>query len=100
MVGGDALSGRDLEIAQSEWKGAAWSAIHWTDHLERLNVHKSVSARILEPYLWQTTIVTAVDRDGASYENFFNLRCSPNAQPERIASAAVTRAIERISEAP
>jgi thymidylate synthase ThyX len=38
----------------------------------------------LEPFLWHTVIVTATE-----WENFFDLRCAANAQPE-IRSAALT----------
>jgi thymidylate synthase ThyX len=42
-----------------------------------LNVHKQVANRLLEPFMWHTVIVTATD-----WDNFFNLRCHPDAQPE------------------
>jgi thymidylate synthase ThyX len=44
---------------------------------EWLNVHKQVANRLLEPFMWHTVIVTATE-----WENFFNLRCHPDAQPE------------------
>jgi len=51
---------------------------------EWLNVHKQVANRLLEPFMWHTVIVTATE-----WENFFNLRCHGDAQPEirRIATA-------------
>jgi thymidylate synthase ThyX len=36
----------------------------------------------LEPFLWHTVIVSATE-----WENFFELRCAPNAQPEIRAAA-------------
>ncbi len=42
-----------------------------------LNVHKQVANRLLEPFMWHTVIVTASD-----WDNFWNLRCHPDAQPE------------------
>jgi thymidylate synthase ThyX len=42
-----------------------------------LNVHKQVANRLLEPFMWHTVIVTATE-----WENFFNLRCHADAQPE------------------
>ncbi|HEU5141779.1 MAG TPA: FAD-dependent thymidylate synthase [Solirubrobacterales bacterium] len=45
--------------------------------VEWLNVHKQVANRLLEPFMWHTVIVTATE-----WENFFNLRCHPDAQPE------------------
>src|SRR5665811_2076049 len=44
---------------------------------EWLNVHKQVANRLLEPFIWHTVIVTATE-----WENFFNLRCHADAQPE------------------
>jgi thymidylate synthase ThyX len=42
-----------------------------------LNVHKQVANRLLEPFMWHTVIVTATE-----WENFWNLRCHSDAQPE------------------
>ena len=42
-----------------------------------LNVHKQVVNRLLEPFMWHTVIVTATD-----WDNFWNLRCHADAQPE------------------
>jgi Thymidylate synthase complementing protein len=42
-----------------------------------LNVHKQVANRLLEPFMWHTVIVTAT-----SWDNFWNLRCHADAQPE------------------
>jgi thymidylate synthase ThyX len=42
-----------------------------------LNVHKQVANRLLEPFMWHTVIVSST-----TWENFFNLRCHPDAQPE------------------
>lgn len=46
-------------------------------HAEWLNVHKQVANRLLEPFMWHTVIVTATE-----WDNFWNLRCHPDAQPE------------------
>jgi thymidylate synthase ThyX len=44
---------------------------------EWLNVHKQVANRLLEPFMWHTVIVSST-----TWENFWNLRCHPDAQPE------------------
>lgn len=61
------------EIYKGEQRPASW-----------LNVHKQVANRLLEPFMWHTVIVTATE-----WDNFFNLRCHSDAQPEirRIATA-------------
>jgi hypothetical protein len=58
-----------------------------------LNVHKQVVNRLLEPFMWHTVIVTATD-----WENFWNLRCHPDAQPEIRRVAALMRAVVDDSE--
>lgn len=40
-------------------------------------VHKSVTNRLLEPFMWHTAIITATE-----WSNFFALRTDKNAQPE------------------
>ena len=45
--------------------------------LLELGVHKQITNRLLEPFMWHTVICTATE-----WENFFNLRCHPMAQPE------------------
>jgi thymidylate synthase ThyX len=42
-----------------------------------INVHKQIANRLLEPFMWQTAIVTATE-----WDNFFKLRCDENAQHE------------------
>jgi thymidylate synthase ThyX len=57
---------------------------------EWLNVHKQVANRLLEPFMWHTVIVTATE-----WENFFNLRCHPDAQPEiRLVAETMRDAME------
>lgn len=54
-----------------------------------LNVHKQVANRLLEPFMWHTVIVTATE-----WENFFNLRCHPDAQPEiRLVAESMRNAV-------
>lgn len=42
-----------------------------------LDVHKQFANRLLEPFMWQTVIVTATE-----WSNFYALRANPEAQPE------------------
>lgn len=73
-------------LAYEDWRDAADSAATHAEYLQRHNIHKEVTNRILEPFMWHTVIVTAVD-----FENFFNQRCSPLAQPEIEALANAMR---------
>lgn len=43
----------------------------------KLNLHKQIVNRIVEPWMWMTVVCSATD-----YDNFFSLRCHPDAQPE------------------
>jgi hypothetical protein len=52
-----------------------------------LGLHKQVANRVLEPYQWMSTIVTATE-----FDNRFTLRDHPDAQPE-IRDLARTMAI-------
>lgn len=62
---------------------------------EWLNVHKQVANRLLEPFMWHTVIVTATE-----WDNFFNLRCHPDAQPEIARIAKLMRsAVDRSTPA-
>lgn len=86
MQGGAALSGPDQAAAISQWDEARKAAIDAAERLQALGVHKSVTNRLLEPFMWQTIIVSATDWDG-----FFSQRCSPLAQPEIRAAAEAMR---------
>lgn len=59
------------------WLDAADSAAQWAEQLLTANVHKQFANRLLEPFQWMRTIVTATE-----WDNFFDLRCHPDAQPE------------------
>ena len=45
--------------------------------LMALGLHKQIANRVLEPFVFQTTLVTATE-----WENFLALRADPDAQPE------------------
>jgi thymidylate synthase ThyX len=107
MQAGPPLAGDALALAESEWLEARDDAVRRVlalvsdpqvvagrddlsaclDEVEVeikaggqeswLNVHKQVANRLLEPFMWHTVIVTATD-----WDNFWNLRCHSDAQPE------------------
>ena len=86
MSASDLLSAEEAEAAQRVWLRARDDAIARARELLDLKVHKQELNRILEPFLWHTVIVTATQ-----WDNFFELRCSSNAQPE-IRKAAMLNA--------
>lgn len=59
------------------WKDAACSAAHMAEKFAMIGLHKQVANRVLEPFQWMRTIVTATE-----WTNFFELRAHPDAQPE------------------
>jgi hypothetical protein len=61
----------------------------------RLGVHKQLANRLLEPFSWHTVVVTATD-----WDNFFHLRCHPDAQPEFQKIAGMMRDVMEASTQP
>lgn len=72
----------DIELAKSIWTRAAWSAANIAEEMNALGLHKQVVNRILEPFQWMRTIVTATD-----WDNFYSLRCHDAAEPNMRALA-------------
>jgi thymidylate synthase ThyX len=87
MSAGEVLDAAEEEQAQRIWLSARDAAVAHARRLLELRVHKQELNRVLEPFLWHTVIVTATE-----WENFFDLRCAPNAQPEIRAAALAMRA--------
>lgn len=75
MQGGDSIE--DVLQAETWWLAASENAACTAEALSNLGVHKSVTNRLLEPFMWHTIIVSATE-----WDNFFEQRCSPLAQPE------------------
>lgn len=65
------------EQAEHNWLIARDYAVLQAQALHQTGVHKQVVNRLLEPFMWQTVIVTATE-----WSNFFALRANPDAQPE------------------
>lgn len=65
------------KAAYHNWMAAIGAAELRADIFNKMDVHKSLANRILEPFKWHTCIVSGTD-----WGNFFALRCSENAQAE------------------
>lgn len=65
------------EKALQEWQLAALNASKTAEKLLELGLHKQIANRILEPFMWAETIVTATE-----WDNFFKLRLHEDSQPE------------------
>lgn len=89
MQAKEELSGWRKAVARSLWKGAAKVACVIAYGMTKAGLHKQVANRILEPWQQMHVIVTATE-----WENFFNLRDHPDAQPEiRILAARINLAM-------
>ena len=77
MSGGQELTGWRRAVAARAWVLASQVACLFALTLGRLGVHKSISNRLLEPFTWHVIVVTSDE-----WDNFFALRCHPDAQPE------------------
>lgn len=97
MVSGEPLSDEKSRIARSHWLSArndavrhAMSLVYGSDvffdsfmegaslsEYDTVGAHKEIVNRLLEPFMWQTAIVSSTQ-----WDNFFTLRCASNAQPQ------------------
>lgn len=76
MQAGDEIEG--ISGAKWLWNLAQKDAIYYATQLDlELNLHKQSVNRLLEPFQMMKTVMTATD-----WDNFFNLRIHPDAQPE------------------
>ena len=74
------------EGAKQLWVQAARDAAAVAQVMADIGLHKQVANRILEPYQYMHVIVTATE-----WDNFFELRAHPDAQPEIHALALVMK---------
>ncbi|WP_336250090.1 FAD-dependent thymidylate synthase [Stomatohabitans albus] len=80
----------DAEGAMAAWLAARDAAVEQVRTLQAIGVHKQITNRLLEPFMWQTVIVSSTE-----WQNFFAQRCSPLAQPEiRLAAEAMREAYD------
>lgn len=77
MQAREELGEADARRAAAAWDDARESALRHAEQLRTIGVHKQVVNRLLEPWMWASVIVSST-----TFENFFALRCHPDAQPE------------------
>ena len=76
MQAGKELDGDDLINAKLFWEAALFDAVTWATELDELGVAKEVCNRLVEPFQLVKVVCTATD-----WDNFFNLRLHPDADP-------------------
>jgi hypothetical protein len=77
MQAGDELNANDIIFCKEAWLGGLEAAIDHATTLMDIGLHKQIANRILEPWAHINVVVTATD-----WDNFWELRCHPDAQPE------------------
>lgn len=86
MQAGASLTGWRLWLVQFGWFSAMWFALAFAWLAAKAGAHKQVVNRIIEPWSHISVIVTS-----AEWQNFFSLRCHPDADPTMRALACVIR---------
>lgn len=76
MQAGEELAGEDLQYAKATWESALHSMVHSAKILGDCGVAKEVCNRLVEPFQLVKVVCTATD-----WDNFFNLRLHPDADP-------------------
>lgn len=71
------MTNDDVVGCKEAWIAAANSAADNAEILKNIGLHKQIVNRVLEPFMWMTTLMT-----GTEWENFFALRLHKDAQPE------------------
>lgn len=92
MQGGEEIEHNLYQIKQ-RWQLAAEQAVFSAKKLVEMGLHKSVTNRLLEPFMWHTVVVTAT-----AYENWDSLRLDTDAQPEIRAAAVALREAREASK--
>lgn len=77
MRAGDELEGMAREWSRDNWLLAARNAADVADAMASNGLHKQIANRVLQPFQWMHTVVSATE-----WDNFFALRDHPDAQPE------------------
>jgi thymidylate synthase ThyX len=90
MQAREELAGAAQEVAERQWLDMRHLAIEGVRKLERIGLHKQISNRPLEAWMFITVIVTATE-----LSNFFALRDHADAQPELAACAKIAHRLYR-----
>jgi hypothetical protein len=87
------LSGWRLSVARWLFLQSRWLMLLVHFLLEKVGLHKQLTNRLLEPWMWVTVIVSSTQ-----WNNFYALRCHKDAQPEIRRIALLMRRAMRASQ--
>lgn len=76
MQAGQEVWGWKRTLGTFAWRAASKAACVFAYSLTKLGFHKQIGNRLLEPFQWMRTVLTATE-----FTNFFELRCHPDAEP-------------------
>lgn len=76
MSATESLSQNDIEMCKDEWHYLAYVASASATVFDELKLHKQIAGRILEPFQMIKIVLS-----GTEWDNFFNLRIHPAAEP-------------------
>jgi len=86
MQAGDEISSGLQVTAIKTWRSAREAMVAYAEMLAEIGLHKQIVNRILEPFAHISVVVTATE-----WDNFFALRCHPDADPTMRALADAMR---------
>lgn len=94
MQGGPLLPTSEADYARDLWIAARDEAVNSAAKLSMLGVHKSITNRLLEPFMSHTVIVSSTE-----WDNFFSQRLKPQDGSEPLAQAEIVAAAEAMRAA-
>ena len=92
MQAGPELTGTLASASKRRWLDGRDAAVRVARDLSMFGVHKELTNRVLEPYMWTTIVLSAT-----SFVNFFAQRCHPSTQPDHQYVANEMRRLQQFS---
>ena len=86
MVAEEEFTPEQQALLTEYWLQARDHAVEAAERFNLMGVHKQITNRLLEPFLWHKTIITSTE-----WDNFFTQRIHPHSQPEMRALAEAIR---------
>lgn len=92
MQANEELQGEEREASENIWRLAGTRAMQVVESLLDIGLHKQITNRLIEPWMFTTVIVTATE-----FDNFLNLRVHRAAQPELRKVAVIGKDLMEVS---